>query len=72
MKMTTAYPKNNPDPKSYKKFKDCSELEKQEVLIFTLEKPDRWPLEKTWWSFHPSRKDKSKLAASAYGGTLCL
>ncbi len=72
MKMTSAYPRRNPNPKRYKKFKDCNESEKKAVMVFTKGKTDRWPLDKTWWGFGPSYKDKTKLSASAYGGGLCF
>lgn len=74
MKMTTAYPTRNPDPKRYKKFKDCSDEEKKMVKEFIGGRKNVWPLGKTWWNFSKSYNPKHKgdLSASAYGGGLCL
>tara|TARA_R110000824_G_scaffold24778_3_gene86806 strand:+ start:276 stop:497 length:222 start_codon:yes stop_codon:yes gene_type:complete len=73
MKISTAYPRTNPNPKVYKKFKDCNKQEKDAIAVFdALNKNNYHPLDKTWWRFGPSRKDKTKLSASAYGGALFL
>ena len=40
MKISTAYPRTNPNPKVYKKFKDCNKQEKDAIAVFdALNKP---------------------------------